>query len=112
MSLYTETKHALRLLVLLNKKDSCSKCPASRKFRSYNHPSVRWDYMVSKDVAYPCNICKNFLGFVNGCPCNELGETKAIKLTWITLEKKGYLDLIENALKRNKHVKDVTKGRS
>ena len=88
---YTEAIHAERLIKILNKKDTCNKCPATKRFSSRGYPSKLY-------FNNPCTICQKFVGlkFRYGwiekkCPCNRLGEDKAIKKSWIALEKKGYV---------------------
>ena len=80
---YTEEQHAQHLLCMLERPDPCNCCPGalylSRKINPENGA---------------CKICWNFLGKEEErghCPCTRLGEARAIKETWIALEKKGYI---------------------
>jgi hypothetical protein len=90
---YTTKLHARRLLQMLNKKDPCGWCPASRGFVSTSPPALMWS-----DSSEPCLVCRGFVGLIGGspfdtnyCPCHFLGHAEAIKRTWIVLEEGGYL---------------------
>jgi len=90
--MYTEKLHAKRLLGMLNKPDPCLCCPKTRFYEiGSNHISAVDDSMDA------CRVCEEFVGILpvaglNSCPCYTLGEQRAIRLTWIALEEKGYLD--------------------
>ncbi len=88
MRTYTEEIHAERLLKMLEKKDPCTLCPAGKRYEC-----GRREYNMWSDLSHPCKVCHEFLGLTDYpcCPCNELGEARAIKRTWIALEEKGYI---------------------
>lgn len=79
---YTETEHAANLLKMLELPNICTNCPAN-------------DLLVLEGREPICIICTNFIGYDREesdlCPCHALGETEAIKRTWIALEEKGYI---------------------
>ena len=90
---YTEKIHAERLIKILNKKGTCNKCPATKRFRTIGaRPSLE-----------ACFVCMKFIGMKfkkeermkmfspNHCPCIKYGEKLAIKKSWLALEKNGYL---------------------
>ena len=75
---YNQNWHAKALLNILEKPDTCEKCPG-----------LQLDGWWSQD-GKTCTVCQEFVGS-NGCPCAHFGEQEAIKLTWIALEEKGYI---------------------
>jgi len=89
MKEYTEKVHAGRLLKMLNNKNPCGCCPASSRFMPKN------DCLFEGDV---CAVCTSFLGLSLMtpkrvlCPCLRLSKKRAIELTLIKLEEKGYLE--------------------
>ena len=93
MRKYTEKIHAARLLKMLEEKEPCMCCPATPYFKSNLQSDTMW-FNSYIEGEHPCDICKDFVGLDNrytDCPCYELGK-EAIKLTWIALEEKGYLE--------------------
>ena len=93
---YTEKIHAQRLLKMLNKKDPCLCCPASKFFGTHGEGNWGeyqwWEPKWDKD---PCGVC---WVFIEGkpregrhCPCAYFAKKDALKLTWLALEEKGYL---------------------
>ena len=87
---YTEKIHAKRLLGMLNKKNPCGYCPAGRRYGSHDFDDMGWENLQ-------CEICIEFIvRYANlnswECPCHALGKKKAIKITWLALEEKGYLE--------------------
>lgn len=83
---YTEKIHAKRLLGMLKKKEPCLCCPAQLFYRKNTGE------FIAKPQKSCCRICRIFVELERGCPCLQLGDEEAIKLTWLALEKKGYLD--------------------
>ena len=81
---YTEEHHAKLLLKMLESKDPCS---------SWSCPCAQDGGFCNDLIIYPC---MEFIGLpiTRGltCPCAALGKETAIKLTWLALEAKGYLD--------------------
>ena len=91
MKEYTEKLHAERLIKILNKEDTCNKCPATRYFNDGGFPGKLYKNL-------PCEVCQEFVGlklnknkFKYSCPCHRLGKERAIEKSWLALEKKGYL---------------------
>ena len=85
---YTEKFHAERLLGMLNKKNPCLCCPAGPGYQMCS------GMVGGLSIRNACSVCKKFVGMTDiltKCPCDELGEEKAIKRTWIALEQKGYI---------------------
>ena len=83
---YTEKFHAKRLIRMLKFKEPCGHCPANRHYEL----NCRMIILGHNDPDYACGVCQSFVG-VGGCPCNALGETEAIKRTYLALEEKGYI---------------------
>jgi len=96
MKQYTERIHATRLLGMLNKKDPCICCPQDKYYDAQCfHGYMPWQKNGDEGES-ACKICMSFIGVMPNeskwCPCNILGRTEAIKLTWLALEAKGYLE--------------------
>ena len=79
-----EKNHAGYLLMMLEEDNPCEKgnCPARQSNLGPN---------------YPCYRCKEFLDIpkekgLSSCPCWSMPKAEAIKLTWLALEAKGYLE--------------------
>ena len=89
---YTEKVHAKRLLVILNTKDTCDRCPKYRR-GNMNHDYIKKISDENEEGA--CTTCRDFIGIRNarddGCPCDQLGKKESIKRTWLALEEKGYI---------------------
>ncbi len=83
---YTEELHAKRLLKMLEFKEPCGHCPANQRYAI----GVRMIAEGHEDANHTCKICQSFVGAIQ-CPCNEFGETEALKRTWLALEAKGYI---------------------
>jgi len=89
MKKYTEKIHAERLIKILEKKDTCNRCPAASRFDGGKEPKDLWS-----ENSNPCKICCNFINLTEknkACPCDEFGSKGAARLTWIALEEKGYI---------------------
>lgn len=76
-----EISHVNKLLIMLESDNPClsKNCPANQDYNFH----------------YSCTTCLDFLDIYDrkvNCPCHELGKNEAIKLTWLKLEEKGYLD--------------------
>ena len=87
---YTQQIHAKRVEKILNKPNTCNKCPAAPYYDETRSVLRSWDNA-------PCQICRRFIHLTfreapNRCPCVALGESLAAKRTWLALEEKGYLD--------------------
>ena len=92
MKEYTEKLHAERLIKILNKKDTCNRCPATKWFRGTSNAAEQG--YINK----PCEICQKFVGlklnkdrYKHSCPCYRLSKERAIEKSWLALEKRGYL---------------------
>jgi len=88
---YTEAIHAKKLIIILEKENTCMYCPAA-PHTGADSVLYRKDYDSS-----PCKICYNFINisgvdyWKHKCPCSIFGEQKAIKRSWTALEEKGYI---------------------
>jgi hypothetical protein len=87
--IYTEKVHAQKMLKILSQENPCKCCP--RFSGKFDYLKDRHSYSYNSDET--CYICRPFVGLHPDdlCPCDELGKQEAIKRTWITLEKKGYV---------------------
>lgn len=91
---YTEKYHAKRLLKMFEKKDPCNYCPTGLRFSASNssimcaQDSSIGQYSERRGV---CIVCQDFVGIEAECPCMNLGQSEAIKRTWLALEAKGYI---------------------
>ena len=88
---YTEAIHAERVLAILEKEDTCNRCPAQKGYNACTDEGVMALWTDKRPKDFPCTICKVFIGNPIGCPCDFYGPTLAAKMTWIALEEKGYL---------------------
>lgn len=79
---YTEDVHAESLLLILSKNKPCNLCPISEGLR------------IGMKTNASCSLCRAFISVhnISLCPCQYHGKEKAIQLTWLALEKKGYLE--------------------
>lgn len=96
MKKYTEKIHAERLLKILEKKNPCGCCPASRGYATSVTAGDMWNEGPKVCVEFVGLKYKNinWFDFMNGirnCPCYKLGKSEAIKRTYISLEEKGYI---------------------
>lgn len=96
---YTEQEHARNLIKLLEDDNTCCGCPVPFRIRLSNVETVpRTGNLYGCSCENNMTICKEFIGVNSShtdremCPCNHLGKENAVKLTWIALEEKGYLD--------------------
>ncbi|KKK90761.1 hypothetical protein LCGC14_2719770 [marine sediment metagenome] len=91
MRKYTERVHAQRTLkMFLNRKEPYAHCPAQKgygKAHTRGVPEEMWDM----EGAHPCEVCGDFVGSPDECPCVEFGAKEAIERTWRALREKGYL---------------------
>ena len=87
---YTEKIHAKHLLRILEFKDTCGRCPASK-----DYSGDIWRIPVEH-----CCMCRQFVGLTPEvtipratatCPCMVLGAAEAHKRSWIALQEKGYI---------------------
>ena len=91
---YTKRVHAERLIKVLEKVDTCNKCPGAHRFHQDNSANDMWTHTEDSIWSRPaCAICKSFVGMhkYNDCPCIELGHNEAVKRSWLALEEKGYI---------------------
>ena len=82
MKTYTLEIHKRRLRQMLKREDACYCCPAGIRFDPWKR---RWQ----PEMDHPCGICREFVGCLGDCPCNELGEEEAIKRTLLRLEEEA-----------------------
>jgi hypothetical protein len=88
---YTESVHAMRLMVVLESEKPCKGCPATFNFSGAVNPDSDWYYGER-----PCHVCQDFLGlsvriFGRRCPCHRLTPDEVMKNSWLALEEKGYV---------------------
>lgn len=101
MKEYTEKIHAERVLKILEKPNTCDRCPANLKFTIDNDVKLR-AFMWKNS---PCQLCNDFIGIgetahvntlplfdIYPCPCKALGSHEALKRTWLKLEELGYVE--------------------
>lgn len=102
MEIYTEKKHAERLIKLLENPRPCDRCVAvyGNNLNIACFIDNIWkNDNTDKEV---CSICLQFIDLntekrhdksESWYPCHKLGEKEALKKSWIALEEKGYLDM-------------------
>jgi hypothetical protein len=90
---YTEKVHAKRLLGMLSKKNPCLYCPANKHYNTMETTSNDVSPIFGGSLAFDdyCGVCEEFVGSL-ACPCCFFGKKEAIRLTWLALEEKGYLE--------------------
>jgi hypothetical protein len=103
---YTKEIHARRLIEMLETEIRvCLRCPAGEDYRVMQgkyFTRAQYGYLTSIAI-HTCDICKEFVGYKDSqfCPCNYYNSPEeTTKVSWIALEKKGYLNWNENTWKQ------------
>ena len=88
---YTLKLHRHRLRLMLKRDNACDLCPGRKGFWG---DGTEWIGNEKGDpgkfrriIKGPCIVCQGFVGVINGCPCNALGDKEAIKRTLLKLEE-------------------------
>ena len=99
---YTEQEHAKRLIKLLELPEGpCYRCPAEIDLTEDMTMDIRDQWIVNEeDHKNICIVCVSFIGVntknvdLSGpiCPCFFIRKETVIKISWLALEEKGYLE--------------------
>lgn len=102
---YTEQEHAKRLIKLLELPGGpCDHCPAcSTRYNIFDPrcTEIEDQWIVNEeDHKNICIVCVSFIGVntknvdLSGpiCPCFFIRKETVIKISWLALEEKGYLE--------------------
>lgn len=93
---YTEKVHAARLIKFLEKTEPCGRCPAQKYYGPHSSfvKGAEGEPDRHPHEHLGCQVCNEFLDMKRaqfGCPCESLGQEKALELTRQKLKEKGYL---------------------